>query len=72
MSLYFVPTSSTIYLFTLKYTDIDECISGSDNCTELTSCVNIDGSFYCACNTGYSGDGVMCFSKFISVSFSAI
>ena len=42
------------------FLDIDECISGTDNCDLNASCNNTDGSFTCTCNTGYSGDGVTC------------
>ncbi|MBE4748222.1 DUF4215 domain-containing protein [Corallococcus sp. ZKHCc1 1396] len=41
-------------------TDIDECAAGTDNCNENASCTNIAGSFTCACNAGYEGDGVTC------------
>ena len=41
-------------------TDDDECSLGTDNCDTNASCTNIDGSFSCACNSGYSGDGVTC------------
>ena len=40
--------------------DINECESGDDNCNNNANCTNSDGSFYCACNLGYSGDGVNC------------
>jgi hypothetical protein len=33
----------------------------SNNCNDNAACTNIDdGSFTCACNAGYSGDGVTC------------
>ncbi|NNC19283.1 DUF4215 domain-containing protein [Corallococcus exiguus] len=41
-------------------TDIDECAAGTDNCNDNASCTNIGGSFTCACNAGYEGDGVSC------------
>ena len=41
-------------------TDIDECAAGTDNCNDNASCTNIGGSFTCACNAGYEGDGVTC------------
>ena len=33
--------------------DNDECITGTNNCTENSSCANTIGSFTCECNTGY-------------------
>ena len=46
-------------------TDIDECnenpgSDNSDNCNLHATCTNTVGSFTCACNTGYSGNGVDC------------
>ena len=58
--LYFDSKLAKLYCSILKYTDIDECSSGSNNCAEQAFCMNTDGSFYCVCNTGYSGDGITC------------
>ena len=45
-------TSTTIRL------DIDECVSGEDNCDdERGYCNNSEGGFECSCRVGYSGDG---------------
>ena len=38
--------------------DIDECARGIDTCHKYATCSNNDGSFTCACNLGFSGDGV--------------
>ena len=40
--------------------DIDECTSDMDNCNFDAMCTNTPGNFSCACNLGYSGDGVIC------------
>ena len=40
--------------------DVDECAENSDNCDANASCTNSAGTFSCACNDGYSGDGVSC------------
>ena len=40
--------------------DINECALGSDGCQH--KCNNIDGSFFCSCNAGYTlnPDGQHC------------
>ncbi len=38
--------------------DIDECATNdSNNCDENATCTNTAGSYSCACNNGYEGDG---------------
>jgi hypothetical protein len=43
--------------------DTDECTAGTDNCDANAACTNTAGSFTCACNTGYKGDGTTCTGK---------
>ena len=44
--------------FSLPFLDLDECVQGSHDCLQsLASCSNIDGSYNCSCNDGYTGDG---------------
>ena len=33
---------------------------GSNNCDTNAACTDTDGSFSCACKSGYAGDGVSC------------
>ncbi|XP_035677024.1 mucin-5AC-like [Branchiostoma floridae] len=40
--------------------DIDECADGSHYCSPDATCTDTAGSFTCACNPGYSGDGLTC------------
>ncbi|XP_072016725.1 uncharacterized protein [Amphiura filiformis] len=40
--------------------DINECNSITDNCDANAVCPNTVGSFACACNAGYSGNGITC------------
>ena len=47
------------YFFT-EFLDNNECADGTNNCHANATCTNTDGSFTCACNTGYSGNGVTC------------
>jgi len=39
---------------------VDECTLGTDNCDTNAECTNADGGFTCACETGFTGDGVTC------------
>ena len=48
----------------LSLVDTNECFTGTDNCSLNAVCTNIPGSFTCACNQGYTGDGVSCVGKY--------
>ena len=53
-----------LHLVCVVHTDINECESNdSNNCDENAQCTNTEGSYTCSCNTGYTGDGVICTSK---------
>ena len=56
-------------LFSLFYTDINECISNTQyhNCHYNAICSNTYGSYNCSCNTGYSGNGVDCQGNLFSL-----
>ena len=41
-------------------TDIEECLTNTDNCHSNATCENTDGSFKCSCASGYSGNGSYC------------
>ena len=50
------------YLYT-QYShlvDIDECEDGNNSCDVNANCANIDGSYTCSCQPGYTGDGLNC------------
>ena len=40
--------------------DINECELDLDNCNQQATCTNNLGSYSCACNTGWTGDGFSC------------
>ena len=44
----------------ILFVDINECEVGTDSCDENAECTNTDGSYTCACNTGFIGNGVTC------------
>merc|ERR1712002_496709 len=52
-------TTTTIASATNK----DECDLGEDDCHNNAVCTDTDGSFTCACKSGYSGDGKTCTKK---------
>ena len=47
---------SDIYLST----DINECQTNSGGCSSNATCTNSVGSFTCACNSGFTGNGTSC------------
>lgn len=48
-------------------TDIDECGTNSHDCHVSATCTNTDGSFTCACNLGYTGDGKVCSGAWVDI-----
>ena len=60
-----IMNTATLYLAMLQLlclmlADVDECATDVDNCDTNANCTNTPGSFTCACNLGYSGDGLTC------------
>ena len=47
--------------------DIDECVEQSP-CDSNAECTNTPGSFTCACNEGYSGDGMTCAGEYFNAA----
>lgn len=48
------------FLIMLLMTDVNECVGGRNNCSDIATCLNNDGSFTCTCPPGYDGDGTFC------------
>lgn len=40
--------------------DVDECTANTHDCHASATCTNTVGSFTCACNQGFTGDGKTC------------
>ncbi|MCP4482167.1 MAG: hypothetical protein GY817_05155 [bacterium] len=49
-----------LFFFSL---DNDECSLNTHDCDSNAACTNTAGSFTCACNTGYTGNGTSCSGK---------
>ena len=49
--------------------DIDECATGTHNCSSDAVCNNTKGAFNCECKQGHEGDGHNCTGMFCSVLF---
>ena len=43
--------------------DLDECSSGTHDCSENAYCINEEGSYKCQCQSGFVGDGKECIRK---------
>ena len=46
------------------FSDVDECTNNDDDCSINGRCTNTVGSFSCACNSGFEGDGKTCTGKY--------
>jgi hypothetical protein len=44
----------------IKCEDIDECKTNKQACPSHQKCINLEGSFKCACPEGYYEDGLTC------------
>ena len=49
---------------TLCLADMDECATESPCHASNALCTNTPGSFTCACNAGYVGDGMTCYGMY--------
>lgn len=52
-----------VCMYCITISDIDECMRSTDMCHENATCHNINGSYLCSCNPGWSGNGFNCSSK---------
>lgn len=45
------------------FSDINECIEGSDECHAEASCANLSPGYTCTCKLGFTGNGFACTGK---------
>ena len=45
--------------------DIEECSTNTHGCNAKAKCSNTQGSYTCACQAGYSGDGRSCSGRLL-------
>ena len=51
-----------LHILYVQYLDIDECTRDHD-CHTKATCTNTVGSYGCACNDGWIGNGTVCTDK---------
>ncbi len=49
--------------------DVDECAMNISKCVDNATCRNINGSYDCLCNSGFSGDGFNSCTSNVHYSF---
>ena len=51
--------------FFISFIDIDECTLQTDDCSANSVCTNVDGSFNCECQSGFTRDRETCNGRLI-------
>ena len=52
--------------------DIDECLTGANNCSDNATCTDTNGGYNCTCKRGFEGDGLTCFGECFLFQFVAL
>ena len=45
------------------FSDINECVESTSNCSENATCTDTEGGFMCTCHAGFEGNGTVCAGK---------
>lgn len=61
---------SLLNTFAFFFSDINECTSNTHSCYANATCQNTIGSHYCACMSGYTGNGQNCIGKIVTWSYA--
>lgn len=64
--------SFTLKYFAFFFSDINECTSNTHSCYANATCQNTIGSHYCACMSGYTGNGQNCIGKIVALCFLVV
>ena len=48
------------YCHNYTFAEINECSTGTHECSENAECINSVSSYQCSCLSGYEGDGKVC------------
>ena len=60
-----------LFVCSLVYPDVNECILQMTHCHELEECYNSDGSYQCVCMHGYQTNGSHCVGE-NTITFTTI
>lgn len=63
---------SLLNTFAFFFSDINECTSNTHSCYANATCQNTIGSHYCACMSGYTGNGQNCIGKIVALCFLVV
>ena len=61
--------SSKALLLLNCFSDIDECVTGTHNCSDFAVCNNTKGGHNCTCKKGFLGDGENCTGNTFAFAF---
>ena len=59
-SNFFINSISANFINFLPNTDLNECLYTKPNCHKDAHCHNIEGSYLCVCNRGFTGNDTHC------------
>ena len=73
MSWYIGLGDESIIVVLFCFIDVDECLTVDTNpCHSKANCINTAGTFSCECQSGYIGDGFICYGKSLLGSSTCI
>lgn len=52
--------------------DVNECVRNNGGCDADANCINVEGSFKCECENGFTGDGFDCRGETVTVEYFSL